>query len=75
MKLIEHPRGNYHQPETAEEQQFEYRGYVIEWTRAPVPPWAGVEWAAWLKDNEEDGSIHSSNVDDLKELIDEELEA
>ena len=61
----------YDSPETPEEQRFTYRGFIIQWERPPVPPSSNCDWSAARDGYEEDGSLCSSSIADLKEQIDE----
>ena len=70
MHLMLHPQGPYNLPASKIEQKFEYRGFVIEWVRPPVPPWAGLEWRAHHPEGEGE-CFFSSLVQDLKDQIDE----
>jgi hypothetical protein len=61
----------YDSPETVEEQRFTYRGWEIIWERPPIPSSMNCDWYAWRDGYEEEGSLHSSSIPDLKAQIDE----
>ena len=71
MKQI--PMGDtyYDSPEKGDAQTWEYRGFIIEWDRPPIPPSSNCDWAAWRDGYEENGCFHSSRIADLEAEINE----